>query len=79
MSLRSPLLFLATLWACAVGAQTPGEAQPALSTIAERVYEMSKPRIVQIRTLLQAAGRQSTIGSGFLVAAEGLAVTNYHV
>jgi hypothetical protein len=43
------------------------------------VYEYSKPRIVQIRTLLQAAGRQSSIGSGFLVSAEGLAITNYHV
>jgi len=52
---------------------------PALSSTAERVYEMAKPRILQIRTLLQAAGRQSSIGSGFLVSAEGLAITNYHV
>src|SRR5258708_32611661 len=40
---------------------------------------MAKPRILQIRTLLQAAGRQSSLGSGFLVSAEGLAITNYHV
>jgi hypothetical protein len=43
------------------------------------VYDYSKPRIVQIRTLLQAAGRQSSLGSGFLVSADGLAITNYHV
>ena len=55
------------------------EAQPPLSSAAERVYDMSRPKILQIRTLLQAAGRQSTIGSGFVVSSDGLAITNYHV
>ncbi len=50
-----------------------------MSSAAERVYEAARPRILQIRTLLQAAGRQSTLGSGFLVTADGLAITNYHV
>ena len=50
-----------------------------LSSTAERVYDMSRAKILQIRTLLQAAGRQSSLGSGFLVSADGLAVTNYHV
>jgi S1-C subfamily serine protease len=72
--------------ACAAFAQqppaaseTPETPQPPLSTTAERVYEFAKPRIVQIRTLLQSAGRQSSIGSGFLVSEDGLAITNYHV
>ena len=55
------------------------EPPPPLSSTAERVYEMSRPKILQIRTLLQAAGRQSTIGSGFVVSGDGLAITNYHV
>jgi serine protease Do len=89
MPLRFALFFAGLLSALAVPAQpaappssTPAAAetpQQPLSSAAERVYEMAKPRILQIRTLLQAAGRQSTIGSGFLVAADGLAITNYHV
>src|SRR5258708_24983580 len=59
---------------------TPASNPPvALSSTAERVYDLAKPRILQIRTLLQSAGRQSSLGSGFLVAADGLAVTNYPV
>jgi serine protease Do len=34
---------------------------------------------LQIRTLVADAGRQTSIGSGFLVSSDGLAITNYHV
>ncbi len=84
MSLRIFLLLAGLLASIASHAQRAAPAPaatppPALSTAAERVYEMAKPRILQIRTLLQAAGRQSSLGSGFLVTADGLAITNYHV
>lgn len=46
---------------------------------ADKIYAAARPRLLQIRTLLTAAGRQSSLGSGFLVNAEGFAVTNYHV
>ncbi len=86
MSLRISLLLaglLASLASIAQTAATPAkpstEPPQTLSNAAERVYDLAKPRILQIRTLLQAAGRQSTLGSGFLVSADGLAITNYHV
>lgn len=57
--------------------QTPA-APTVISSTAERVYEQARPKLLQIRTLVSAAGRQSSIGSGFLVGG-GLAITNYHV
>jgi serine protease Do len=77
---------LALAAACCAGRALAASAPPVkdapvppLSSTAERVYELAKPRILQIRTLLQAAGRQTTIGSGFVVSPDGYAVTNYHV
>ena len=84
--MRYSLLLAGLITAGAATAQQPPAAPEApeiqqlpLSTTAERVYDFAKPRIVQIRTLLQAAGRQTSLGSGFLVSADGLAITNYHV
>ena len=54
-------------------------AAPSVSVAAESIYAAARPGLLQIRTLVEAAGRQSSIGSGFLVSADGLAVTNYHV
>jgi len=52
---------------------------PNVSAAAESIYATARPGLLQIRTLVEAAGRQSSIGSGFLVSPDGLAVTNYHV
>jgi serine protease Do len=57
----------------------PVQTAPAVSPAAEGIYAAARPGLLQIRTLVEAAGRQSSIGSGFLVSADGLAVTNYHV
>jgi S1-C subfamily serine protease len=46
---------------------------------AEGVYASAPPRLLQIRTLVTGAGRQTSTGSGFLVSPDGLAITNYHV
>lgn len=85
---RSRLLRLACLLAGAIGAadasaqalppQPPAPAAP-VSAAAEGIYAGAQPSLLQIRTLVEAAGRQSSIGSGFLVDAGGLAITNYHV
>jgi len=82
MMLRLGLL-AAAFMSCAsfAAAQPTAPAAPSapLSTAAERVFDLAKPRILQIRSLLQSTGRQSSLGSGFLVTPEGLAITNYHV
>src|SRR6187549_3013828 len=74
-----PFRILCALALFLVSAVLAADETPPLSSAAERVYELARPRILQIRTLLQAAGRQTTIGSGFLVTADGFAITNYHV
>jgi S1-C subfamily serine protease len=79
MMLRLGLLIAALLASASFAAAQPSAPQAPLSTAAERVYEVAKPRILQIRSLLQSTGRQSSLGSGFLVTSEGLAITNYHV
>ena len=57
----------------------PEPPVPAVPTTADQVYAAARPKLLQIRTLVAAANRQSLIGSGFLVSADGLAITNYHV
>jgi serine protease Do len=71
------LSWLLLLLLLALGA-TARTAQGA-SSIAEGIYAAAPPRLLQIRTLVADAGQQASIGSGFLVSADGLAITNYHV
>ena len=67
----------ATAWAAPDAPAFP--PSPPSASAAEGIYAAAPPRLLQIRTLVADAGRQTSIGSGFLVAADGLAITNYHV
>lgn len=73
----------AALWvmvASGVGAEAaPPIPPPAISSTAEAVYASARPRLLQIRTLVDTAGRQASLGSGFVISADGFALTNYHV
>ena len=69
---------LALILTAASMAGGPGWAAESPSA-AQDIYASAPPRLLQMRTLVAGAGRQASIGSGFLVSADGLAVTNYHV
>jgi S1-C subfamily serine protease len=68
----------------AAGLATAQDSAPAavpapVSTTGERIYQSARSKILQIRTVLAASGRQTTLGSAFLVDDAGTAITNYHV
>ena len=61
-------------------AQTSPQAAALTTTgSGQRIYERTRPRLLQVRTLLKTQDSQSSVGSGFLVDEAGYIVTNYHV
>lgn len=54
-------------------------AEPVLTGTGQRIYERTRPKLLQVRTLLKTQDSQSSVGSGFLVEEGRLLVTNYHV
>ena len=61
------------LTSAAVAPETP------LTGAGQRIYERTRPLLLQVRTLLKTQDSQSSVGSGFLVDGLGHLVTNYHV
>ncbi len=87
-----PVLPAASAASAAVAASAPASAAsgaeadnelveppPPLSPAGQRVYEASRAKLLQVRTLLKAQDSQATVGSGFLVSDEGHLITNFHV
>lgn len=60
-------------------AEPPRTTAPSVSAGGQRVYEQARARLLQVRTLLRGQDSQSSVGSGFLVTAQGHLITNYHV
>lgn len=54
-------------------------ASAPISLSARKAYEQARSQLLQIRTLLKGQASQTSVGSGFLVSAEGHIVTNFHV
>lgn len=71
-------IFSCSIAAIAI-AQTPAASLPAPSPTGQRLFDAARDKLVQIRILTRAGSSQSTVGSGFLIAADGTAFTNYHV
>jgi serine protease Do len=65
--------------AAAASASPADPAAPPLSLSARKVYEQARSQLVQIRTVLKGRASQTSVGSGFLVSAQGHIVTNFHV
>jgi serine protease Do len=51
----------------------------SLSASGQRIYDETRAKLLQVRTLLKEQDSQASVGSGFVMAGEGLAITNYHV
>src|SRR5512139_590869 len=78
-----PMLLVAALTAGLPARSDPVAAQPdtasPVSAQGQRIVDATRAQLLQVRTLLKDQDSQASVGSGFVVDASGLAITNYHV
>jgi serine protease Do len=65
--------------AASAGPEEEHDDSANLSASARRIYDVGRPRLLQVRTLLRDQDSQASVGSGSLVGPDGLILTNYHV
>ena len=58
---------------------TTAAAEAPVTGAGQRIYERTRPQLLQVRTLLKTQDSQSSVGSGFLIDDGAHLVTNYHV
>ncbi len=63
------------------GDNAAARPEPAsqVSAQGQRIVDATRAQLLQVRTLLKDQDSQASVGSGFVVDASGLAITNYHV
>ena len=75
----SPLAKPSPAASAAIEDTTDADDNANLSASARRIYDIGRPRLLQVRTLLRDQDSQASVGSGSLVGPDGLILTNYHV
>ena len=79
---RSPAPHAAPISPSAGASASAGTANVAGTPVpdaSQRAFASARERLLQVRTLLRGQDSQASVGSGFLVTAEGHLITNYHV
>ncbi len=79
IALGGVCLLLAMLGHVPARAARDVDASPPASDAGKSVLDRARPSIVQIRSYFRDNTEKSSHGSGFVVGAQGLAITNYHV
>ena len=63
----------------ALAATAASAPEASITGTGQRIYERTRPRLLQVRTLLKTQDSQSSVGSGFLIDDQAHLITNYHV